>query len=378
MSGAITATAVAVGLTVTEMFTVVAVTGAVLGAVGAATGVKELQYAGMALGVVGGVGGIASGLGAFAEAGLATGLEGGGGLAEGLGSAGTSGLGSAGAAGIEAVPAPLDLQGMPISYEAPVSGVNYDIISSVSGNLNQPASALPPTLEGAASPNVTPSAVADSPVVAQGQGGGTLGSYDSPYDPGAQEAQFRPAPSAAGGQTPVNTPPSAPVNGAPRVPGVEAPGLAPGGSPLPSGPPVGIESGAPLQSVKLPDAAILGPGSPVNSAGFSSGPGAVTIRLGSAASSSSPFGNIMSFIGQPGVAPLMGMALVGGSSFLSGALSPTTPAHVELMKAQAAANLAAANLYKTNAQLSQTQQDNAASGLPTASRRPPGLINRAA
>ncbi len=70
MSGAITATAVTIAaMSATEIFTAIAVVGAVTGAVGALTGSKELQIAGTVMGVVGGVGGIASSAGLFSGAG---------------------------------------------------------------------------------------------------------------------------------------------------------------------------------------------------------------------------------------------------------------------------------------------------------------------
>lgn len=373
MSGAITATVAAVAaMTTAEVFTAIAVTGAVLGAVGAATGVKPLMYAGMALGVVGGVGGLASSAGMFAGEAAAGGVlsEGGGGLAEGLGEAGTSGLFADGSSGFAAGSPVLDLQGAPISYGAEVSNIappQTDIINGVVGNVNQPASAISPTLDAAASPNITPSAAVDSPpVIAQGDGaGGTLGSMNNP-DANVMLAQGTPDPTMPGG---VRPPPAAP--NAPGVPETTVPAA-------PGGPPVSIETGDPLGTLKLPDAAILGPGSPINKVGIASGPGGVTIGLGSPASSSSPFGSLMSFVGQPGVAPLMGMGLVAGSSFLSGATSPLMPAQVEALNAQAKANLAAANLSNTQQQLSQSQQANMSSGIPVATRRQPGIINRAA
>lgn len=356
MSGAITAVGVAIAAaTVTEIFTAVAITGAVLGAVGAVTGVKPLMYAGMALGVVGGVGAFASGLGMGAELGVDAFGEGamdGASAAEGgVLSEDGGGFAAGGLDGITPAAPGMDLQGAPITYAAEgAQATPTSVIDTITGQMSgiDPASAALPT--GAESPGVLPSAATDSSVIPQGNGVSATESATQ----GNPEIQLAETPVAApqGGTPPPGTPPPTPAPpSTPAPPDWQ-------GNPATWDPTMkqvlGVSGGPTIIDP-------VGPGLPGTGVPIS-GPGAP----------SSAWGSIMKFATSPG-GGLLGLgALQAGASFLSGATSTLTPAQVELYKAQAANNLAAANL--ANANLANMGQP-----LPVATRpgaAPAGLINR--
>lgn len=185
VGAALTATAVAassvasVGLTVGSAFAIIGAVGATVGAVGAITKVKELQYAGAALGAVGLVGGLASAAGLFGEAASIFGSMSGSGLgataagttaaetaspfvsaASGI-DAGTWAGTAAGAvaaptAGYESVGALMEGQGI-VAGEIP----GYDAINMANGipQVNVGEATTP----FAQAPNVTPEAATNLP-----------------------------------------------------------------------------------------------------------------------------------------------------------------------------------------------------------------------
>lgn len=162
MSGAITATTVAVAaMTTAEIFTAVAITGAVVGAVGAVTHIKELQYAGMAMGVVGGIGGLAVGAGLFAG-------EAGAGLFEG--SAGALGEGFATSAAGPVSGAAFDGAAGALGEGFQVSAAPSDVINSITAKLNIPGDTVlsgdtatdPLVTVPQSPPNVAPVAATDT------------------------------------------------------------------------------------------------------------------------------------------------------------------------------------------------------------------------
>lgn len=368
MSGAITAVGAAVAAaTVTEVFTAVAVTGAVLGAVGAATGVKPLMYAGMAMGLVGGVGAFATSAGILgAEAGLegfgpeamdgATAAEGGV-LSEGGG-------GFAGTLDTITPAAPvMDLQGQPITYASEMAQASAptDIIDSITGSMQPIDAASSPIVQNASAPDVLPRAATDSVSIPQGdqQFNAPWESLNRPPD-GTDTllAEQRAVTPAGGGAA---APPPAPESPAPAAPDLST---ARPGTP-------GAFATDPTQG------GIAGQGGAA-ARGQVSLPGATPVtNVPVPADPASSWEGILKFATSPG-GGLLGLGVIqAGASFLSGATSTLTPAQVELYKAQAANNLAAANLANA-------QRDNLGQPLPVASRpgasppvtgAPAGLIN---
>ena len=81
--------------------------------------------------------------------------------------------------------------------------------------------------------------------------------------------------------------------------------------------------------------------------------------------------------GNAGPAYLATGVLKAGADLVTGSLSPLPDAQVAALKAQAAQNLSASNLYNQQAALSARQQANMTAPIPVASRTaPPGLINQ--
>lgn len=364
MSGAVTATVATVAaLSTAEVFTAVAVAGAVIGAVGAVTGIKPLQYAGMALGVVGGVGALAVsagviGGGALADAG---GLASDGGFAGAVGSDVAAGGGAAVSAQEQAlVDAGLDVgtqsSGISSLVMAGTSASNADIVDSISGAVTPPDAVPTAATANAASPDVAPEAATDTaPVDASGQPiaqgdteGGTLGTQNNP-------AATQSDPLAS------STTVSAPA--APAAPGTAA-ANAQTGNILQGG--QGLTTGAVAPSAPATGANASGLSSDVTNFGAVN-----TTQAGGAAQSlaenPSAFGSIMKTISTPGVGTLAAATIQAGAAFIAGATSKLTPAQVAALQAQANANQAAANL-------STQQLQNMQGGIPTASRTP-GLVN---
>lgn len=187
-------------------FTVAAGIGAVASTVGALTGVKELQYAGMGLTAVGGIGSMAESAGLFGGGG-----GGAGGVAP-LANTSVSPLAAAEpAAG--AVPAPTQTgqSSAGLGFLQPPT----DTVAMVNGG---------PTSTPQSAPVIQP---VSAPIIAQGGGeGGTLGAVDNPVAPKApgtglldkgSVAPALPPPPAATGQV-APAAPAAPGQGATPTP----------------------------------------------------------------------------------------------------------------------------------------------------------------
>lgn len=350
MSGAITATTVAVAaMSTAEIFTAVAITGAVVGAVGAVTGIKPLQYAGMALGAIGGIGALA----------VSAGVIGGEALTAGAGLADAGGLASdggfAGAVGSDVAAGGL---GDAVAAAGPTTAfdVTPDFIDSMTGQVNLDAVNPASGLGSSPLPDVTPEAAIDTgvpdgtgaldaPPDLKDASGGLTASDKVLHD----EALNKALDQAAGpGLVDQPTAPAVQTPGAPAAPQATATtnGIQTGG---------GTVTGAPTYGQV---GSIVGPTPKYNS---------ITDLLASGnANDPSVFSNVMDVLGKPGVGTLAAGAIQAGASFVAGATSSLTPAQVNALNAQAAANQAAANL-------STRQQANMASGIPVASR--PGLVN---
>lgn len=360
MSGAITATAViAASLTATEIFTAVAVVGAAVGVIGTVTHVKELQYAGMALGAVGAVGGLAASAGLFAAdafgsmSGSALGeVAGGTTLAEtaspfggvaGVGGGGMEGVlasglpgATAGLDGVANIPGPFD------------PGTNTpDLISMATGQYTGPGAALPPNAGGlgagggdAVAPSVTPAVANDGTQVAQAA---PAAANPPPAATGA------PQPAAGGG---VETAPAPSIiNGTPNGPGSGT--VMVGGQPVTAAPP---------------------PNPPWTPAEAKALPGSLPDA------EPSIWSKILDIAGKPGVGMLGFGAIQAGSAFIAGATSSLTPAQVKALQAQSDYNVAAANLANQQSAVLQNQQANLTGGIPAAVKPTPpptGMINNA-
>lgn len=392
---AVAAPVIAIGFAIATptVFTVVAAVGATLAAVGTFAKIKELSIAGTILGAIGGVGALASSAGVFGAGGLFGAETVAGAAGEAAGEVAPL---AAGAGDVTAAAAPaggytmetLANSGLPGSLAGlePGAGAmpaaNVDIIDMVTGagseNFNAlapaeqiaqaqtispatevlpdaavsapaPAESVLPDVAQAAAPDVQPPGLVDSQVqggldglprgvsgdvIAQGGGeGGTLGAQNNPAaTPAVTDT------TAAPGL--IDSPGSAPVTG---TTGAEAnvSGFAAGGGPQ--------------------------------------GPAALAARdaagLLKGADAASPWAKIWDFVEKRPT--LMLGALMGASSFLSGAFAPgTTEQQRALYEAQAEQNLAAANLTRTQDELLQRRLRNMGQPIPVARiGTPPGLIN---
>lgn len=304
-----------------SVFSVAAAVGAVATGVGALTGVKELQYAGMALGAVGSIGSVASGAGMFGStAGGAAGAAGG---VTPLASPAMGAPDAAGAAGAGAA-APAGGAVAPVADPGMQQGA-----TNIAALMNQPFDVVAYTTGGTPLPSVPQ----PSPVgIAQGGGeGGTLGSFDNPQAPGGLTTQ------------------QVPSTGAPATPALPPPAAAAGSTPNP------MDAGVPGSYDAAASAAAKygsAPASPDGAADQS-----IWSRIGSFAEKNQLL--------------VMG-ALQAGGSFLAGATNPLTPAQVGALESRA-------ELDKAQTDLLRQRASNMRSGLPKASRRkPPGLVNSTA
>lgn len=353
MSGAVTAVAVTLAaMTVAEVFTAVAVAGAVIGAIGTVTHVKELQIAGMVLGAVGGIGGLAASAGMFAaDAAMELGTQAGGALADTAAGTTLAETASPFAAAGEMAGAPT------VAAVAPAIDTTADIVDMASGNVAQVGDAsLPVTTPGSMTAELQTSAEGPLSGVAEN----TVSPNVTPdvantgtWEPGQPPVDTLPAPQAP---SVMNTPtPATPTVAAPAAPTTTTAPAPPDvtGAPLP---------GSTVTGTPLPQDAGV-PGS------FDAAQAAVTKVGPTSLNPTNPFNDILSFVGKPGVSTLLSGAIQAGGAFIGGATSSLTPAQVAAYNAQAQANLAAANL-------TQTQINNMSQGVPKATRVPvTGLIN---
>lgn len=373
MSGAITAVVATVAAATTaEVFTAVAVAGAVLGAVGTVTGIKPLQYAGLALGAVGGIGALAVSAGVIGGDALTTaagGLASDGGFAGAVGSDVAAGGGVAASATDQALidaglQAGTQSAGISSSVATGANTASGDIVNAINGQVTTPDASLTAAPANAQSPTVQPSAATDTGAtgvdgqpIAQGDGtGGTLGTQGNPAEkPGLVDQ-------GASSPLPVGTAaPPAPAAAAPSAP-------ATGANPV---------TQAAWSTTPDPNAGIAGSADAAAQAAAKYG--AVVVNPTTAASAAQladggtgAFSKIIDILGKPGIGTLTAGAIQAAGSFIAGATSSLTPAQVNALKAQANMNQAAANL-------STQQLSNIQSGIPTAARTPPaGIVNATA
>lgn len=340
VGAAIAATAVAadtiatVGFTLTAALEVTAAVGATVGAIGQVTGNQDLAMAGMALGIVGGVGALASSAGLFGSDASSASLF------------GTATDTSAGqvtnlaqdttAAGAAATPADQAAQAAAAGTNpaaaatAGAAGTQPDIIDSM-GNVDN-AAQVPAPATGQAVSAATGNA---SQIVTAGQ---TQTPLASALDTTSTTNAATAAPQVA----------SLPPNQA-MIP--QGAGVAPPASPAvpTSGIPASLTNSGDLTAS---DIAELNSANPAGEAAIQN------VLAGAPATSG---GNILSSIQQFAKDnPLATYGLIqAAGSFAQGAFNPLTPAQLNALNAQAAANNAAASL--TNTQVAAIQ-----SGVPSA------------
>lgn len=406
-------TAATTAITGFTLFSGVAMVGAVMGVVGAATGSKELQIAGTVLGAVGAVGGLASSAGLFGSAGEAAGVAGGAvdeaGFAMAFNEpaagtasqavtplAGAEGAGSAAAEGLTAsttnLPgvAPVD-PGTAVAPDLPAPAPSAagstdfpDIISEITGQGLVPEAA-PPDVTAAAPPDVLPGAAPDTPLgIGFDQAPAatfdvtdpgtalqptdidpTKGLIDQPMVSNQPVDQYGQLISQGGGEGGtlgnMNNPAAdaAPQNvtGEVTVPGATAGTAVPGAKDAGVAIPDPGAARSPLQGNISSDALIYG-----------ANKGSITQV------DNSIWGKITGFVEKNPMVLLGGLA--ASSSFLSGAFSQLTPAQAAALNAQAEQNLAAANLNRTQNEIQQRRLNNMRQPMPVARRT--GLIDMAA
>lgn len=362
--------AVTVAVEVGTTFAIIAAVGATIGAIGAVTGNKGLMIAGGVIGAIGGIGALASSAGIFGSA--ASSLSE---VAAGTTAAETASPFGA-ASGIDseisqwssygADAASGSLSGAStVGAASPTVDNTLDVVNTVSGNVNTTTEPLASVSANAGGPDVMPQAATDTGVPNTQMAGQEMVDTNGAVIQG----DTVPDPTTAAGAA------------TPKAPA--APGVAPSGTPADTtGSILGGGQGVPGDTVTGAPSA----GTTVTGAPLSNGTGITITRGGSvvpasgtaplqASGSSSIWGDIMNTLGKPGVGTLASGVVQAGMSFLGGATNGLTPAQIAALKAQAAANNAAANLAKM-------QQANMSAPLPVATRSPPvtgaptGLINQ--
>lgn len=337
MSGVVSVgvAAVAIGTAVATdfaTFAVIAAVGATVGAIGTVAKVPALQIAGAAIGVVGAVGGIASAAGAFGAEGLFGSVNTTQGFtaSQALTSASGGQFAESGAQIAATQAAASGGAGAP-ELGAATWGGGSGFIDQVGGGMTTAAAASSPEIASASAPAISAADGGEGAVNAAGQSG-----------------------DAVTGTPGLNTPDT------------------PSAAPAPATPLVDTTPPPPVTGTVDPEA---------NLSGFAMGQGPSGPSLsGSGTSNSSVWSGIKDFIKDNKT--LVGGAIQAGSSFLSGALSPLTPAQVNALDSQAKANQAAARRSDAEAAILEMQRTNMGQSLPVASRvtgRPAlGLVNSAA
>lgn len=359
--------AIGIAAEVGTTLAIVAAVGATVGAVGAITGVKELQIAGTVIGAIGGIGAIAQSTGLLGEVGSF------------LGFGGTeAGNVAPLASGISEVAQEVGTFADDVATAtttAPVEGLTVGNSLQELQNVSQPVESVGQGIAGAGGEVVDPithfsGEVAPSVYEATGSGmppgiGDALPAAEA--TPAVQTAEA--TPDGIYNQSPGS--PAAPSAVDPKTVATEAQtfGQVKGASPIDGkvditnvpGPQGGYNSGidpATGQTVLTSKSNGTVLASPVTG----------TVDGGST------WTKILDTLGKPGIGTLASGLVQAGSAFVSGATNALTPAQVAAYNAQADANLAQANLARQQQQLLQTQLENA-SAVPTATRRPGGLIN---
>lgn len=409
--GAVVATVAAVEATtvVATAFAVAAAIGSTASAIGQLTGVKELTIAGTVLGAVGGVGAIANSVGLFGEA-------------ASLFSGGAEAAGDVTQAAVTAAPGPEggyswsalqandpSLANIPSDVISSANGGTSDIVDMLSGTVSQAALAEAPVVADKALVDVQAPAATNEmvnaaelvpdpmkdvvnaeslvpdpaqglidqvPTVDVAQAGpvdaygnampqGDGGPPSSPAGDGTQPGLLNDTPLVDGnaeiyGQD--NAVPAPKVDGKVAVSDASStPGVVSKPSPVTgqvAPPPGATAPAAAPTNMPTPDQLINGP------------------NLGNIArADNSIWGNIWDFTKKNP------MLLMGGisaaTSFLSGAMSPLTPAQTKALDSQAQQNLAAANLANTQNELLQRRLSNMQQGIPQPRWKNTGLVNMA-
>lgn len=338
MSGAVSVgvAAIAIGGAIATEFATFAVIGAIgatVAAVGAVTKVKELQIAGAAIGVVGAVGGLASAAGAFGTGGV---FGAGGDIFGGASAmAGVSGSGMEGAmTAANMAPGVADAGNLASGF-GQIGAVGADapsIFQQIVGGLNNVD-----TFSGVVEPVATASAPAPD-IVQEAQPATVAGGK---------------GPEWTGAGTPGQSTASTGAPSAPSVPGMDASGRAPYGVPE-------TVNGSTNPTDKVADL--------INK----------NILPESKVAKDSIWADIWDFTKNNKA--LVGGAVQGAFSFLSGATDPRTPATIQAMEAQSAANRAAAARSNAEADLINQRLANMRGPVPRATRvtgttQGVGLIN---
>jgi len=437
VGAALTATAVATStvaaagtLTIGGAFAIIGAVGATVGAVGAITKVKELQYAGAALGAVGLVGGLASAAGLFGEA---SSIFGGAGGLFGSGGSGAQMAGGAGVQAAQAASAAAETGGMWANVAPAVSAAagptmgygdlaagafetggvageigKFDAINMAAGvpqGTPEVATALAPNV----TPNVTPEVATNTAMGTFGEGhSGVVDSVPSPEGPTKgfdfTQSQYDAALSAQGGPPP-------PVDG--RVPDPAKGLLELGVSDRPLPQDFGLDNAGNMVRTEIPQGggdvvgAEIGPGrtnqaaptsvynNPIGSAPQAASPtptplaaegtsaaaqsasasaggpqfaGGVTGQVGKVQPPTSMWSDLLGFVEKNQTLSYGAIQAVG--SFVSGAMKPGTDQSVlDELSSRQQQNIAVANLYKQQAAMLQRRMENM-TNLPVASRQP--------
>jgi hypothetical protein len=318
--GAAIGAVVAGTATLATTLTAVATIGAVTSAVGAVTGSKALQTAGLVMGAVGGVGALAANAGLLGEGATTESLFG-----------GAESAGGVTAPDITPDIGTIDASTPDISASLDKGG---DFVSAINSD-SSPASAASQTAQAAAP-------ATGAPVGTTGPGGGVL---TAGKDAGVFN-DFKPE---------VSTAQSGLINTGAQ-PTASTGALPPSQAAVPQG--AGAVPTAP--GVATPTSAA--PGTPT-------APAAGTTTAPTPASTGT-FGNLLAFANKNPIVAYSAINAAG--SLVSGMFNPVTPAQVSALNSQAAANNA------TAAQTSQ-QTANMKQGVPVATRAPSNtdLINTA-
>lgn len=359
MSGAVSigVAAVAIGGAIAAegaTFAVIAAVGATVAAVGAVTKVKELQIAGAAIGVVGAVGGLASAAGAFGTGGVfgSGGTIFGGGAEAAVSSFGASGAGELGLANSGAAAGAADnLAGLGANASqadaawaasqignAATDGGTWNSLGSIAKAAEGNVATTSPTIGSANGEEVNFSDVGGSDADA-GVGGASGTKFSGTPEPRAPGTPIL----SQGSPAPTQAPAVTPAEAAQQVTGAANP----------------WDGGIPGSADKAAAA--------VGKIGSVQVPG----------DDGSAWKDILDFAKKND--RLLAGVIQAGSSFLSGATNPLTPAQIAAMKAQEKANNAAAQKYQAETSMLQQTQANLSQPIPVASRitgAPIGMMNR--
>ncbi len=371
-----------------------------MSAVGAITHVKELQYAGAALGAVGLVGGLASGAGLLGGADIIGDGAGAGGSfgASGAGELGGIGGGAASGAadnlaGLGANASAAD-QAWSASQTATALGDNarWDILDMASGKVTVPTGTTDVSAATSA-PSVTPDAAnnisvnpTDAQVPQTAQPTDFLG--NAPATPtAATDTNVSPLDTPAPSMIKSGAPPTDEFGNVISQGGGEGTPLGNVTNPGDPNAPVGAGQNAPTTQT-VPDSAPppqAVTGKPAGTEADLSGFGATRGPQGpSDLAARSPDGTLMSsdksiwssIYGFVKDHPTMAFgAMQAFGSFLNGSLSPLPDAQVKALAAQAKQNQAAANLANEQQAVLAQRLANMNAPMPSATRAPLGMIN---